>query len=63
MQSATTIRAEHTSPSDGEIRAKTLARVNFGLFRELVNLGTSRERICATLCLKNSEYEYLANLS
>ena len=63
MQSATTIRAEHASPSDEGIRAKTLAHVNFGLFRELVNLGTSRERICATLCLNNSEYEYLAHLS
>ena len=44
------------------VRARTLAYVNFGLFRELLKLGTSRERICATLSLNDCEYEYLADL-
>ncbi len=60
----------HTTSTDHDyavaalegVRARTLAYVNFGLFRELVKLGTSRERICATLSLNNSEYEYLAHL-
>ena len=49
-------------PSLEGVRARTLAYVNFGLFRELIKRGTSRDRICATLCLNSSEYEYLAHL-
>lgn len=49
-------------PSEGGVRARTLAYVNFGLFRELIRLGASRERICTTLCLNHSEYDYLKNL-
>ena len=63
MQTSTNIKTEYASPAVEGVRAKTLAHVNFGLFRELIKLGTSRERICATLCLNNSEYEYLAHLS
>ncbi len=54
---------EHPAVNELEgVRARTLAYVNFGLFRELLKLGTSRERICATLSLNNCEYEYLAHL-
>jgi hypothetical protein len=51
-----------TLPSLEGVRARTLAYVNFGLFRELIKRGTSRERICTTLCLNHSEYDYLAHL-
>lgn len=60
---ANTIRYDFAASDSPEgVRARTLAYVNFGLFRELIKLGTSRERICATLCLNNSEYDYLAHL-
>ena len=49
-------------PTDEGVRAMTLAHVNLGLFRQLIRLGISRERICATLRLNNSEYDYLTHL-
>jgi hypothetical protein len=38
----------------------TLARLDIGLFRCLTNLGTSRERICAALCLSHAEYDHIS---
>jgi hypothetical protein len=62
MLTANTADRNDTIPSMEGIRARTLAYVNFGLFRELISRGTSRDRICATLCLNQSEYDYLALL-
>ena len=62
MYKATDLEQHQTFPTDAGVRATALAHVNFGLFRELIKLGTSRERICATLCLNNSEYDYLSHL-
>lgn len=62
MQEITSNNEQRTVPSLEGVRAKTLAYVNFGLFMELINRGASRERVCATLCLNNDEYEYLAHL-
>ena len=62
MLNAKTNQVNDTAPSLKGVRARTLAYVNFGLFRELISRGTSRDRICATLCLNHSEYDYLAHL-
>ena len=62
MQAINANHDQFAIPSLEGVRARTLAYVNFGLFRELIKRGTSRDRICNTLCLNNSEYEYLANL-
>jgi hypothetical protein len=61
MHTASTDHDDTVAALEG-VRARTLAYVNFGLFRELLKRGTSPERICATLCLNRSEYEYLAHL-
>jgi hypothetical protein len=39
-----------------------LASLDFGLFRTLHSMGTSRERICLTMCLNEIQYDYLAGL-
>ena len=62
MHKTTDSEQPKTFHTDEGVRATTVARVNFGLFRELLKLGTSRERICATLRLNNSEYDYLTHL-
>ncbi len=62
MLTTNTTDRNDTIPSMEGIRARTLAYVNFGLFRELISRGTSRDRICATLCLNQSEYDYLVHL-
>jgi hypothetical protein len=62
MQTNTSQQDQQVVPSLDGVRAKTLAHVNFGLFRELISRGTSPERVCTTLCLNSSEYEYLAQL-
>ena len=40
----------------------TLAHLDFGLFRTLRKLGTSRERVCSALCLSYAEYDFVAGL-
>ncbi len=40
----------------------TLANLDFGLFRTLRKLGTSRERVCSALCLSYAEYDFVATL-
>jgi len=44
------------------ISPKTLAYLNFHLFKELRNLGTSKKRICSALGLNSEEYDYIARL-
>jgi len=41
----------------------TLAKLDFGLFRALRRLDTSREKICFALCISESDYEYLTGLT
>jgi len=43
--------------------AKTLAQLDFGLFRALCKLGTSRERICSALNVSYSDFDYLLQLT
>jgi hypothetical protein len=40
-----------------------LARLDLGLLRSLNKLGTSKERICAVLCLSLEEYDYASTLT
>jgi hypothetical protein len=42
---------------------KTLAHLDFGLFRTLCKLGTSRERICSALNVSYSDFDYLLQLT
>lgn len=63
-----------TSPSSSErsdrndvsgrrgIDPMTLVMLNFGLFRSLYSMGTSRERICATMLLNSDEFDYIVGL-
>lgn len=44
------------------IDPKTLARLDYGLFKTLSRMGTPRERICSALCLSYAEYEYIEKL-
>jgi hypothetical protein len=45
------------------VSPQKLARLDLGLLRSLHKLGTSRERICAVLCLSAEEYDYVSRLS
>ena len=45
------------------INPATLAYVNFGLFKNLCALGTSRERICAALSISNGDFDSLSQLT
>jgi hypothetical protein len=45
-----------------EVNPKTLAHLNFGIFRQLRKLGTSKERICSVLGLSPSDYDYIEQL-
>lgn len=40
----------------------TLVMLNFGLFRSLYSMGTSREKICATMLLNTDEFDYIVGL-
>jgi hypothetical protein len=51
-------RAEH----DTAIDPMTLARLDIGLFRNLLSIGTPRQRICSTFCLSATEYDYITRL-
>ncbi len=52
---------ERKSPTLG-IDPATLAYLNFGLFKELLKRGTSRERICSALSLSAADFDYIARL-
>jgi hypothetical protein len=45
------------------VNPMTLTTLDFGLFRSLCSLGTNSERICAALCISQSDFEYISNLS
>jgi hypothetical protein len=45
------------------VSPQKLARLDLGLLRSLHKLGTSRQRICAVLCLSAEEYDYVSRLS
>jgi hypothetical protein len=40
----------------------TLVTLNFGLFRSLYAMGTSREQICASMLLNSDEFDYIVGL-
>ena len=45
------------------VSPKTLATLDFGLFRALCRLGTSRDRICAALCISYADFEHISKLT
>lgn len=45
------------------VSPRTLATLDFGLFKALCSLGTSRERICAALLISDSDFEYISELA
>ncbi len=45
-----------------EVNPQTLAHLNFGIYRQLRKLGTSKERICSVLRLSPTEYDYIEQL-
>ncbi len=52
----------HAGPTDEDaftIDPLTLAHLDYGLFRALLRLGTSKQRICSALCLSYAEYDYI----
>ena len=40
----------------------TLAGLDTGLFRCLLNIGAPKSRICSALCLSYAEYDYILEL-
>ena len=61
--SAQTYRARVCEDPGHRMSAKTLAHLDFGLFRALCKLGTSRERICSALNVSYSDFDYLLQLT
>jgi hypothetical protein len=55
------VTAATISSDDIGIDASTLAKLDTGLFRCLLNLGTPRQRVCSALCLSYAEYDYIVN--
>ena len=51
-----------TPASGSPMDPLALASLDFGLFRTLHSMGTSRERICLTMCLTETQYDFLADL-
>jgi hypothetical protein len=52
----------HAGPTDEDaftMDPLTLAQLDYGLFRALLRLGTSKQRICSALCLSYAEYDYI----
>lgn len=45
------------------VSPKTLATLDFGLFRALCRLGTPRDRICSALCISHSDFEHISKLA
>ncbi len=56
------VRSEERKGLLQEIDPKTLAYLDFGLFKQLCKLGTSKDRICSVLSLSSNDYEYIARL-
>lgn len=54
--------ANEMALSPGIMSARKLAYLDMGLFCQLRDLGTSRERICQAMNLSESEYSYLCLL-
>jgi len=59
---AGTLAAMASHTEDFIIDPVTLANLDVGLFKALLNLGTSRERICSALCLSYAEFDYISTL-
>ena len=49
-------------PGNRGIDSMTLATLNFGLFRSLYSMGTSREKICSAMLLSADEFDYIVGL-
>lgn len=74
MLQQTLATTRHTSPGltlaasnspatrQGSISERTLAYLDMRVFRQLLKLGTSRERICAVMNLRPEEYDYVCSL-
>lgn len=60
MQQITTKTGNLEQPAMSPIE---LARLDFQLFKSLLQLGTSPERIAAVLNLKPGQFEYVEGLS
>jgi hypothetical protein len=45
------------------ISALTLAHLNLSVFRQLRKLGTPKQRVCTTLNLTPSEYDFVCTLA
>ena len=52
------LQRPHSSAFD-----RTLAHLNMNVFRQLLRLGTSRERMCAVMNLSNQEYDYICTIT
>lgn len=44
------------------VNPMTLATLDFGLFRSLYRLGTTRDRICSALSISQTDFEYIRNI-
>ena len=55
--------ATRSKPAGYPVNPMTLARLDFGLFRTLRSLGTPRERICSTLRISDSDFDYISGLT
>lgn len=62
-QSGATLELATSDRPKPAINPATLAYVNFGLFKNLCALGTSRERICAALCISSVDFDSLWELA
>jgi len=47
---------------DHTISPQTMARLDYGMFRSLCNLGTSPERICSALNISYDDFDYLLDI-
>ncbi len=66
-QMQTSSSPSHNTDSAGAtgrrgIDPMTLVTLNFGLFRSLYAMGTSREQICDAMLLNADEFDYIVGL-
>jgi hypothetical protein len=60
---SSSINADSASISSRRgIDPMTLVTLNYGLFRSLYAMGTSREQICAAMLLNADEFDYILGL-
>ena len=62
----TDLQAENCEDEKMEVRSidpMTLAYLDFGLFKSLIKLDVSRERVCSALSLSYEDFDYIHMLS